>query len=210
MCRRCSCTASRPPENTNVTIVVRPIACSRCTIGTFRLVCCATVRRDRMLADPFGLLISLFETAASGDTLRNSFGLKHRAGLRRIGYRRKCSTLAPRGPNGKVRLCLMDARRDLTCLLRNAVVRTRANETHAKRLRNLIGTSMPCCRNNFLFESELPASSRQVHQHRTEPDHQDLSVAAGMMPPADQHLWHELHVMPELAGRSAIRSPSAR
>ncbi len=70
------------PENTNVTIVVRPdrlLTVHDRDVPALRLLR-LTVRRDpRLLADPFGLLISLFETAVDdlGDTLQELyFGLE--------------------------------------------------------------------------------------------------------------------------------------
>ncbi len=70
------------PENTNVTVVVRPdrlLTVHDRDVPALRLLR-LTVRRDpRLLADPFGLLISLFETAVDdlGDTLQELyFGLE--------------------------------------------------------------------------------------------------------------------------------------
>ncbi len=153
------------PENTNVTIVVRPdrlLTLHDRDVPALRLLR-LTVRRDpKLLADPFGLLISLFETAVDdlGDSLQELyFGLE--AISRRVfeesdtDLEESLDTLAQHEDlNGKVRLCLMDARRDLTYLLRNAVTEEgRQSKTHAKRLRNLIGdidALLP--HNNFLFE----------------------------------------------------------
>jgi len=153
------------PENTNVTVVVRPdrlLTVHDRDVPALRLLR-LTVRRDpRLLADPFGLLISLFETAIDdlGDTLQELY-----FGLEAIGRRvfeesntdleESLDALAQHEDlNGKVRLCLMDARRDLTYLLRNALDEdAQKSKAHAKRLRNLIGdidALLP--HNNFLFE----------------------------------------------------------
>ena len=153
------------PENTNVTVVVRPdrlLTVHDRDVPALRLLR-LTVRRDpRLLADPFGLLISLFETAVEdlGDTLQELyFGLE--ATGRRVfeesntDLEGALDALAQHEDlNGKVRLCLMDARRDLTYLLRNALDEDAQQwKAHSKRLRNLIGdidALLP--HNNFLFE----------------------------------------------------------
>ncbi len=164
--RRCFYTGSKDgPENTNVTLVVRGdrlITVHDRDVPALRLLR-LTVRRDpRLLADPIGLLISLFETAIDdlGDTLQELyFGLE--ATGRRVfeesntDQEASLDDLAQHEDlNGKVRLCLMDSRRDLTYLLRNALDENAHQwKEHSNRLHNLIGdidALLP--HNNFLFE----------------------------------------------------------
>jgi magnesium transporter len=205
------------PENTNVTVVVRPnrlLTVHDRDVPALRLLR-LTVRRDpRLLADPFGLLISLFETAIDdlGDTLQELyFGLE--ALGRRVFEKPKADleesldTLAQlEDLNGKVRLCLMDARRDLTYLLRNAVTGDeRQAQIHTRRLRNLIGdidALLP--HNNFLFEKvNFLAQGAQgfinIEQNQII---KIFSVAAvALMPPTliASIYGMNFHVMPELS-----------
>ncbi|HTK96515.1 MAG TPA: magnesium/cobalt transporter CorA [Pseudomonadales bacterium] len=205
------------PENTNVTIVVRPdrlLTVHDRDVPALRLLR-LTVRRDpRMLADPFGLLIALFETAVDdlGDTLQELyFGLE--ATGRRVfeesntDHEESLDALAQHEDlNGKVRLCLMDARRDLTYLLRNAVVEdARQSKTHAKRLRNLIGdidALLP--HNNFLFEKVnflLQAAQGFINIEQNQIIKIFSVAAVGMMPPTliASIYGMNFHVMPELS-----------
>ena len=204
------------PENTNVTIVVRPdrlLTVHDRDVPALRLLR-LTVRRDpRMLADPFGLLIALFETAVDdlGDTLQELyFGLE--ATGRRVfeesntDHEESLDALAQHEDlNGKVRLCLMDARRDLTYLLRNAVVEdARQSKTHAKRLRNLIGdidALLP--HNNFLFEKVnflLQAAQGFINIEQNQIIKIFSVAAVGMMPPTliASIYGMNFEVMPEL------------
>ena len=108
--------------------------------------------------------------------------------------------------NGKVRLCLMDARRDLTYLLRNAVAEdSRQSKTHAKRLRNLIGdidALLP--HNNFLFEKVnflLQAAQGFINIEQNQIIKIFSVAAVGMMPPTliASIYGMNFHVMPELS-----------
>ena len=205
------------PENTNVTVVVRPdrlLTVHDRDVPALRLLR-LTVRRDpRLLADPFGLLIALFETAVDdlGDTLQELyFGLE--AISRRVfdepnaDLEESLDTLAQlEDLNGKVRLCLMDARRDLTFLLRNALVEdARQSKAHAKRLRNLIGdidALLP--HNNFLFEKVnflLQASQGFINIEQNQIIKIFSVAAVGMMPPTliASIYGMNFHVMPELS-----------
>jgi magnesium transporter len=205
------------PENTNVTVVVRPdrlLTVHDRDVPALRLLR-LTVRRDpRLLADPFGLLISLFETAVDdlGDTLQELY-----FGLEAIGRRvfeesntdleESLDTLAQHEDlNGKVRLCLMDARRDLTFLLRNALVDdARQSKAHAKRLRNLIGdidALLP--HNNFLFEKVnflLQGAQGFINIEQNQIIKIFSVAAVGMMPPTliASIYGMNFHVMPELS-----------
>jgi magnesium transporter len=204
------------PENTNVTIVVRPdrlLTVHDRDVPALRLLR-LTVRRDpRLLADPFGLLISLFETAVGdlGDTLQELY-----FGLEAIGRRvfeesntdleESLDTLAQHEDlNGKVRLCLMDARRDLTYLLRNALVEdARQSKAHAKRLSNLIDdidALLP--HNNFLFEKVnflLQGAQGFINIEQNQIIKIFSVAAVGMMPPTliASIYGMNFHVMPEL------------
>jgi magnesium transporter len=153
------------PENTNVTLIVRPdrlLTVHDRDIPALRLLRLMVRRDPHLLEDPFGLLISLFETAVDdlGDTLQELyFGLE--ATGRRVfeesntDLEASLDDLAQHEDiNGKVRLCLMDSRRDITYLLRNALDENAHHwRSHSTRLSNLIGdidALLP--HNNFLFE----------------------------------------------------------
>jgi len=153
------------PENTNVNVVVRGdrlITLHDRDVPALRLLRLTVRREPRLLADPFGLVIALFETAVEdlGDTLQELYlGLESTS--KRVfeesntDLEEALDALAQHeNLNGKVRLCLMDARRDLTFFLRNTLPSDpRSSEAHAKRLNNVIGdidALLP--HNNFLFE----------------------------------------------------------
>ncbi len=108
--------------------------------------------------------------------------------------------------NGKVRLCLMDARRDLTYLLRNAVVEEdRLSKTHAQRLRNLIGdidALLP--HNNFLFEKVnflLQGAQGFINIEQNQIIKIFSVAAVALMPPTliASIYGMNFHVMPELS-----------
>jgi len=204
------------PENTNVTVVVRPdrlLTVHDRDVPALRLLR-LTVRRDpRLLADPFGLLISLFETAVDdlGDTLQELyFGLE--ATARRVfeesntDLEESLDALTQHEDlNGKVRLCLMDARRDLTYLLRNALVEdARQSKAHAKRVRNLIGdidALLP--HNNFLFEKVnflLQGAQGLINIEQNQIIKIFSVAAVALMPPTliASIYGMNFHVMPEL------------
>jgi magnesium transporter len=205
------------PENTNVALVVRPdrlVTVHDRDVPALRLMR-MTVRRDpRMLADPLGLLISLFETAVDdlGDTLQELyFGLE--ATGRRVfeetdaDMEDALDALAQHEDlNGKVRLCLMDTRRDLTYLLRNAVdEEARMAKTHAKRLRNLIGdidALLP--HNNFLFEKVnflMQAAQGFINIEQNQIIKIFSVAAVAFLPPTliASIYGMNFHVMPELS-----------
>jgi len=204
------------PENTNVAVVVRPdrlVTVHDRDVPALRLLR-MTVRRDpRMLADPIALLIQLFETAVDdlGDTLQELyFGLE--ATGRRVfeevdaDMEAAVDALAQHEDlNGKVRLCLMDARRDLTYLLRNAIDEdSRMSATHSRRMRNLIGdidALLP--HNNFLFEKVnfLMQAAQGIINIEQNQIIKIFSVAAvALMPPTliASIYGMNFHVMPEL------------
>ena len=204
------------PENTNVAVVVRPdrlVTVHDRDVPALRLLR-MTVRRDpRMLADPIGLLIQLFETAVDdlGDTLQELyFGLE--ATGRRVFEEGDADMEATLDAlvqhedlNGKARLCLMDARRDLTYLLRNAVDEdSRMAAAHSRRLRNLIGdidALLP--HNNFLFEKVnflMQAAQGFINIEQNQIIKIFSVAAVALMPPTliASIYGMNFHVMPEL------------
>ncbi|HET6471888.1 MAG TPA: magnesium/cobalt transporter CorA [Pseudomonadales bacterium] len=205
------------PENTNVAVVVRPdrlVTVHDRDVPALRLLR-MTVRRDpRMLADPIALLIQLFETAVDdlGDTLQELyFGLE--ATGRRVfeetdaDMEAALDALAQHEDlNGKVRLCLMDARRDLTYLLRNAIDEdSRMSAAHTRRLRNLIGdidALLP--HNNFLFEKVnflMQAAQGFINIEQNQIIKIFSVAAVALMPPTliASIYGMNFHVMPELS-----------
>jgi magnesium transporter len=205
------------PENTNVSVVVRPdrlVTVHDRDVPALRLLR-MTVRRDpRMLADPIGLLIQLFETAVDdlGDTLQELyFGLE--ATGRRVfeesdaDMEDALDALAQHEDlNGKVRLCLMDARRDLTYLLRNAIDEdSRLSAAHGRRLRNLIGdidALLP--HNNFLFEKVnflMQAAQGFINIEQNQIIKIFSVAAVALMPPTliASIYGMNFHLMPELS-----------
>ncbi|HTO56204.1 MAG TPA: magnesium/cobalt transporter CorA [Pseudomonadales bacterium] len=205
------------PENTNVAVVVRPdrlVTVHDRDVPALRLLR-MTVRRDpRMLADPIALLIQLFETAVDdlGDTLQELyFGLE--ATGRRVfeetdaDMEAALDALAQHEDlNGKVRLCLMDARRDLTYLLRNAIDEdSRMSAAHTRRLRNLIGdidALLP--HNNFLFEKVnflMQAAQGFINIEQNQIIKIFSVAAVALMPPTliASIYGMNFHLMPELS-----------
>ena len=148
------------PENTSVTLMLSKeclVTVHDRDVPALRLLRMRVRRRGVLLADPLALLAGLFEIAVEdlGDTLQEIYRdleetsylvLEDPEGdledsLERIA--------AHENLNGKVRLCLMDARRDIAFLLRS----TQASKTCAKRMKFVlseIDALLP--HNNFLFE----------------------------------------------------------
>jgi len=148
------------PENTSVTLVFahnRLVTVHDRDVPAIRLLRMRVRRQPTLLTDPTGLFAGLFETAVLdlGDTLQELYraleetshlvledadadlegALERLAGHENI--------------NGKIRLCLMDTRRDVAFVLRSAQV----SKPAAKRLKYLlseIDALMP--HNNYLFE----------------------------------------------------------
>jgi magnesium transporter len=148
------------PENTSVTVVIgsnQLITLHDRDVPAIRLLRIRARRRPELLADPLALLTTLFETAVEdlADTLQELYraleDTSHMVlqdpdadledALERLASHENV--------NGKVRLCLMDARRDLAYVLRNS----QPSKPSVKRLKNLlsdIDALLP--HNNYLFE----------------------------------------------------------
>jgi len=148
------------PENTSVSVMLngqRLVTLHERDVPAIRLMRIRVRRYPDLLADPLGLLIGLFETAVNdlGDSLQELY-----RALEETSYLVLRDTepdlegalarlASHENVNGKVRLCLMDARRDLAFVLRNA----QPSKNAAKRIKNLladIDALLP--HNNFLFE----------------------------------------------------------
>ncbi|MFZ0789389.1 MAG: magnesium/cobalt transporter CorA [Chromatiaceae bacterium] len=148
------------PENTSVTLVFandRLVTVHDRDIPAVRLLRMRVRRRPALLADPMDLFAGLFETAVLdlGDTLQELYRALEETShlvledpdadledsLERLAVHENI--------NGKVRLCLMDTRRDLAFVLRSGQV----SKLAAKRLKYLmseIDALLP--HNNYLFE----------------------------------------------------------
>jgi magnesium transporter len=148
------------PENTSVTLAFahnRLITVHDRDVPAIRLLRMRVRRQPALLNEPMGLFASLFEIAVLdlGDTLQELYrdleetshlvledpGADLEDALARLAGHENV--------NGKVRLCLMDARRDLAFVLRSA----QASKPCAKRLKFLlseIDALLP--HNNYLFE----------------------------------------------------------
>ena len=148
------------PENTSVTLVYsgsQLITIHDRDIPAIRLMRMRVRRQPILLGDPLGLFAGLFETAVLdlGDTLQELYrdlektshlvledpGADLEDALERLAGHENI--------NGKVRLCLMDSRRDLTFVLRSA----KASKSCTKRLRHLVSeidALLP--HNDYLFE----------------------------------------------------------
>ena len=148
------------PENTSVTLVFannRLVTVHDRDIPAIRLLRMRVRRRPAMLGDPMDLFAGLFETAVLdlGDTLQELYRALEETShlvledpdsdledsLERLAVHENI--------NGKVRLCLMDTRRDLAFVLRSGQV----SKPAAKRLKYLmseIDALLP--HNNYLFE----------------------------------------------------------
>jgi magnesium transporter len=148
------------PENTSVTVVLGPaqlITLHDRDVPAIRLLRIRARRRADLLADPLALLATLFETAVEdlGDTLQELYRALEETSHMVLqdpdaDLEDALARLANHeNVNGKVRLCLMDARRDLAFVLRNA----QPSKSSVKRLKNLlsdIDALLP--HNNYLFE----------------------------------------------------------
>jgi magnesium transporter len=148
------------PENTSVAVVLGPnqlITLHDRDVPAIRLLRIRARRRPELLTDPLALLATLFETAVEdlAETLQELYRALEETShmvlqdpdadledaLERLASHENV--------NGKVRLCLMDARRDLAFVLRNA----QPSKASVKRLKNLlsdIDALLP--HNNYLFE----------------------------------------------------------
>jgi magnesium transporter len=148
------------PENTSVTVVLSAaqlITLHDRDVPAIRLLRIRARRRPDILADPLALLTTLFETTVEdlGDTLQELYrALEETSHMvledPNADLEDSLARLASHeNVNGKVRLCLMDARRDLAFVLRNA----QPSKSSVKRLKNLlsdIDALLP--HNNYLFE----------------------------------------------------------
>lgn len=148
------------PENTSVTLVFannRLVTVHDRDIPAIRLMRIRVRRQANLLADPLELFASLFETAVQnlGDTLQELY-----RDLEKTSYlvledsdpdlEDALARLAGHeNVNGKVRLCLMDARRDLTFVLRSTQT-TKACNKRLKYLVSEIDALLP--HNDYLFE----------------------------------------------------------
>ncbi len=148
------------PENTSVTLVFshnRLVTVHDRDVPAIRLLRMRVRRQPGLLADPMGLFAGLFETAVLdlGDTLQELYRALEETShlvledtdadledaLERLALHENI--------NGKVRLCLMDTRRDLAFVLRGGQV----SKPAAKRMKYLISeidALLP--HNNYLFE----------------------------------------------------------
>ena len=148
------------PENTSVNVVCtreRLITVHDRDVPAIRLMRIRVRRRPELLEEPMGLLAGLFETAVLdlGDTLQELYrDLEDTSHLvledPDADLEQALERLAGHeNLNGKVRLCLMDARRDLSFVWRSG----QASKPCAKRLKYLlseIDALLP--HNNYLFE----------------------------------------------------------
>jgi magnesium transporter len=148
------------PENTNVNFVVGPdrlVTLHDRDVPALRLLRRRVRNQPSLLADPADLFVSLFEITVDhlGDTLQQVYVALDQVGQRVLeknetDVEESLDQLARQEDlNGKVRLCLMDTRRDLLYVERNAGL----DESHVRRVRNLIGdidALLP--HNTFLFE----------------------------------------------------------
>jgi magnesium transporter len=148
------------PENTSVMVVLGPtqlITLHDRDVPAIRLLRIRARRRPELLTDPLALFVSLFETAIEdlGDTLQELYRALEETGFMVLedpdgDLEEALARLANHeNVNGKVRLCLMDARRDLAFVLRNA----QPSKPATRRLKNLLSdvdALLP--HNNYLFE----------------------------------------------------------
>jgi magnesium transporter len=148
------------PENTSVTVVLgasQLITLHDRDVPAIRLLRIRARRRPDLLTDPLALLATLFETAVEdlADTLQELYRALEETSQMVLqdpdaDLEDALERLASHeNVNGKVRLCLMDARRDLAYVLRNA----QPSKPSVKRLKNLlsdIDALLP--HNNYLFE----------------------------------------------------------
>jgi magnesium transporter len=148
------------PENTSVTVMLgqgRLITLHDRDVPAIRLLRIRARRHPELLTEPIGLLASLFETAVEdlGDTLQDLYrDLEETSQMVLEDPNTDLEDTLERlarheNLNGKVRLCLMDARRDLAFVLRNG----QASKACAKRFKNVladIDALLP--HNNYLFE----------------------------------------------------------
>lgn len=148
------------PENTSVTLAFsqgRLITVHDRDVPAIRLLRMRVRRQPALISDPLGLFASLLEIAVMdlGDTLQELYrNLEETSHLVLEDPDADLEDALERlagheNVNGKVRLCLMDARRDLAFVLRSA----QASKPAAKRLKYLISeidALLP--HNNYLFE----------------------------------------------------------
>jgi len=148
------------PENTSVNVVCtreRLITIHDRDVPAIRLMRIRVRRRPDLLGEPAGLLAGLFETAVQdlGDTLQELYRDLEQTSFHVLedpdaDLEQSLERLARHeNLNGKVRLCLMDARRDIAFVWRSA----QASKPCAKRLKYLlseIDALLP--HNNYLFE----------------------------------------------------------
>jgi magnesium transporter len=148
------------PENTNVNFIIRRdrlVTVHDRDVPALRLLRRQVRKEPSLVADPLELFVSLFEMTVDdlGDTLQQVYVALDEIGRSvleksKTDVEEALDILARQeNLNGKVRLCLMDTRRDLLYVERNANL----PEGHARRLRNLIDdidALLP--HNTYLFE----------------------------------------------------------
>lgn len=148
------------PENTSVTLVFSPgrlITVHDREVPAIRLLRMRVRRQPGLVSDPLGLFLTLLEIAILdlGDTLQELYrDLEETSHLvledPNADLEDALARLAGHeNVNGKVRLCLMDGRRDLAFVLRSIPL----PKPSAKRLKYLmseIDALLP--HNNYLFE----------------------------------------------------------
>ncbi|MCU0834868.1 MAG: magnesium/cobalt transporter CorA [Chromatiaceae bacterium] len=148
------------PENTSVTLVFsmgRLITVHDRDVPAIRLLRMRVRRQPGLITDPLGLFASLLEIAVLdlGDTLQELYrDLEETSHLvledPDADLEDSLARLARHeNVNGKVRLCLMDARRDLAFVLRSAQA-TKPASKRIKFLMSEIDALLP--HNNYLFE----------------------------------------------------------
>jgi magnesium transporter len=148
------------PENTSINVICtreRLVTVHDRDVPALRLMRIRARRRPELLQEPIGLLAELFETAVLdlGDTLQELYRDLEETSQRVLenpdaDLADALERLAGHeNLNGKVRLCLMDARRDLSLVWRSG----QASKASARRIKYLlseIDALLP--HNNYLFE----------------------------------------------------------
>jgi magnesium transporter len=148
------------PENTNVNFILGPdrlVTVHDRDVPALRLLRRQVRREGTLLADPRELLVRLFEIAVDdlGDTLQEVYIALDKAGRIVLedtddDVESALDNLARQQDlNGKVQLCLMDTRRDLSYIERHADL----SDGHVRRVRNLVDDVDALLPHNaFLFE----------------------------------------------------------
>jgi magnesium transporter len=148
------------PENTNVNFILgrgRLVTVHDRDVPALRLLRQQVRRESTLIADPRELFVRLFEIAVDdlGDTLQDVYVALDKTGRTVLedtddDVESALDNLARQQDlNGKVQLCLMDTRRDLSYIERNADL----PDGHVRRVRNLIDDIDALLPHNaFLFE----------------------------------------------------------